>query len=131
MLPDDESDTPSSSYQTPSLHQGIRRRPSERPIQQEEKAKVISIQDSRAPIGLASPGVICGMKGNLTPRTEARRNLEDGGQAFKQEVEVEQWMAALQAPEGTRCTCLGTEACRDSGRPDPTREKWRRAKQSP
>lgn len=110
---------PAPPIKPPPYTKGPGRRPSERPVQQGEKAKVISIQASRAPIGLASPGVICEMKGNLTPRTSARRNLEDGGQAFKQEVEVEQWMAALQAPEGTRCTCLDTEACRDSGRPDP------------
>lgn len=122
---------PAPPIKPPPYSKGLGRRPSARPVQQGEKAKVISIQVSRAPIGLASPGVICEMKGNLTPRTAARRSLEDGGQAFKQEVEVEQWMAALQAPEGTRCTCLGTEACRDSGGLTPTGEKWRRAKERP
>jgi hypothetical protein len=28
----------------------------------------------------------------------------------QQEIGIEQWLAGLQAPEGSKCTCLGTEA---------------------
>lgn len=76
------------------------KRPSERKVQQGEKEKAICIQVSRAMIGVASPGVIREMKGNLTPGTLPAEALRMEAKRSNKRVKLSNGWQHSRHPKG-------------------------------